>query len=111
MINVCVDVLENDMHDSPYTLFVYHVSSNILILVLMSMQIFVHLSPKNYGRFHTRSPDLCKETQFLIQPRGRTCAMHFVTLLRQNKTSAFCQDARIRLRIEPTVEWAEKIKL
>jgi hypothetical protein len=37
------------MHDSPYTLFTYHVSSNLLIVVLMSLQVFVLLSPKKYG--------------------------------------------------------------
>ena len=35
------------MHDSFYTLFKYHISSNIV--VLMSMYAFVLLSPKNYG--------------------------------------------------------------
>ena len=56
---MCVDVLGNDMNPSPYTLLVYHVSCNMLVVVLMSLQVFVFLSLKNYGLFSIHAVQTC----------------------------------------------------
>ena len=78
---MCVDELGADAHASPYDLFTYHVSSNTLVVVSMSMQVFVLLSPKYYGpvSIHAGQTSLTQHSSYTAMREDMRSALRSVT--------------------------------